>query len=67
MKIDLTLEEVNAILSILGDLTQEEVNAILTILGDMPTKTGVFPLVMKIKVQADALIAAEQKEQEAAQ
>ena len=49
------------------DLTQEEVNAILTILGDMPTKTGLFPLVMKIKVQADALIAAEQKEQEAAQ
>ena len=50
-----------------ADLTQEEVNAILTILGDMPTKTGIFPLVMKIKVQADALIAAEQKEQEAAQ
>ena len=49
------------------DLTLEEVNAILSILGDMPTKTGVFPLVMKIKVQADALAAAEQQQQEAAQ
>ena len=45
------------------DLNLEEVNVLMNILGDMPTKTGVFPLVMKIKVQADALIAAEQAEQ----
>ena len=34
-------------------LTTEEVNAILAVLGDLPTKTGAFPLVMKIKDQAD--------------
>ena len=36
------------------DLTAEEVNAILQVLGDLPTKTGAFPLVIKIKEQADA-------------
>ena len=36
------------------DLTAEEVNAILQVLGELPTKTGVFPLVIKIKEQADA-------------
>jgi len=36
------------------DLTAEEVNAILQVLGELPTKTGAFPLVIKIKEQADA-------------
>ena len=36
------------------ELTAEEVNAILQVLGDLPTKTGAFPLVIKIKEQADA-------------
>ena len=36
------------------DLTTEEVNAILQVLGELPTKTGAFPLVVKIKEQADA-------------
>ena len=36
------------------DLTVEEVNAILQVLGDLPTKTGAYPLVMKIKEQADS-------------
>jgi hypothetical protein len=36
------------------DLTAEEVNAILQVLGELPTKTGAFPLVVKIKEQADA-------------
>jgi hypothetical protein len=36
------------------DLTVEEVNAILQVLGELPTKTGAFPLVIKIKEQADA-------------
>jgi len=40
------------------NLTVEEVNAILQVLGDLPTKTGAYPLVMKIKEQAEA-----QKEQ----
>jgi hypothetical protein len=35
-------------------LTVDEVNAILQVMGDLPTKTGAFPLVMKIKQQADA-------------
>ena len=35
-------------------LSVEEVNAILQVLGDLPTKTGAWPLVMKIKEQADA-------------
>lgn len=35
-------------------LTVEEINAILQVMGDLPTKTGAFPLVMKIKAQADA-------------
>lgn len=34
-------------------LTVEEVNGILAVLGDLPTKSGAYPLVMKIKVQAD--------------
>jgi hypothetical protein len=35
------------------DLTIEEVNAILQVLGDLPTKTGAWPLVLKIKEQAE--------------
>lgn len=35
-------------------LTVEEINGILQVMGDLPTKTGAFPLVMKIKAQADA-------------
>ena len=34
--------------------TVEEVNAILGVLGDLPTKTGAWPLVVKIKEQAEA-------------
>ena len=35
-------------------LTPEEVQAIFNILGDLPTKTGVYPLMVKIKEQAEA-------------
>lgn len=35
-------------------LFSEEVNAIITVLGDLPTKTGVYPLIIKIKQQAEA-------------
>ena len=35
-------------------LTVEEVNAILQVLGDLPSKTGAWPLIVKIKEQADA-------------
>jgi hypothetical protein len=35
------------------ELTIEEVNAILQVLGDLPSKTGAWPLIVKIKEQAD--------------
>jgi len=35
------------------NLTVDEVNAIMAMLGDMPTKTGAWILLMKIKEQAD--------------
>jgi len=41
-------------------LTVDEVNAILQVLGDLPTKMGAYPLVMKIKGQAEAQIPKEQ-------
>lgn len=40
-------------------LTVEEVNAILQTLGELPSKTGAWPLIVKIKQQADAQV--EQK------
>ena len=36
------------------ELSENDINVILAILGDMPSKTGTWPLMMKIKVQADA-------------
>ena len=35
-------------------LTVEEVNAILGVLGDLPTKSGAWPLVLKINEQAES-------------
>lgn len=34
-------------------LTVEEVNAVLAVLGDLPTKSGAWPLLLKIKGQAE--------------
>jgi len=34
-------------------LTVDEVNAILTTLGELPSKTGAWPLIVKIKTQAE--------------
>jgi uncharacterized membrane protein YgcG len=39
-------------------LTAEETNAILQVLGDLPTKTGAWNLVVKIKKQADEQMKA---------
>ncbi len=36
------------------NLEENEINAILAVLGDLPSKSGTWPLMMKIKVQADA-------------
>ena len=35
-------------------LSVDEVNAILAVLGDLPSKTGAWILMTKIKEQADA-------------
>ena len=40
-------------------LTVEEVNAILQVLGDLPSKTGAWPLIVKIKEQADLQLAPQ--------
>ena len=49
------------------NLEEHEINAILAVLGDMPSKTGTWPLMMKIKVQADAqLVESEEGEGKAA-
>ena len=44
------------------NLEENEINAILAILGDLPSKSGTWPLMMKIKVQADAQMAATEEE-----
>lgn len=36
------------------ELSVDEVNAILGVLGDLPTKSGAWPLIVKIKEQAEA-------------
>ena len=38
-------------------LTVEEVNAVLQTLGNLPTSSGAYPLMMKIKTQAEAAVA----------
>ena len=35
------------------NLTAEEINAILQVLGQLPTSSGAWPLVVKIKAQAE--------------
>ena len=42
------------------ELSVEEVNAILGVLGDLPTKTGVWPLIVKIKEQAESQVEPEE-------
>lgn len=37
-------------------LTVDEVNAILGVLGDLPTKVGAWPLLVKVKEQAEAQV-----------
>ena len=37
-------------------LTIEEANTVLAALGQLPTNTGVFPLLKKIKEQGDAQV-----------
>ena len=42
-------------------LKVEEVNAVLAVLGDLPSKTGAWVLITKIKEQAEAQLPKEQE------
>ena len=46
------------------ELNENEINAILAILGDMPSKSGTWPLMIKIKVQADAQLVEPEEDEE---
>lgn len=43
-------------------LEVEEVNAILSLLGELPSKTGAYTLIVKIKEQADPQVAPQEAE-----
>ena len=43
-------------------LTVEEVNGILATLGQLPTSSGAWPLVCKIKEQAESQLPKEDKD-----
>ena len=43
-------------------LTVEEVNGILQTLGQLPTSSGAWPLVVKIKQQAEEQLPKEDKD-----
>ena len=45
-------------------LNVQEVNAVLSVLGEIPAKMGLWPLIVKIKEQADAQIPQENKEEQ---
>ena len=44
------------------ELSADEVNAILQVLGDLPTKTGAWPLIVKIKEQAESQVEPEESD-----
>jgi hypothetical protein len=44
------------------NLTVEEVNSVLHVLGELPTRMNAYPLLMKIKEQAEAQLPKEQSE-----
>lgn len=35
------------------ELTKEELDAIINVLGQLPTSSGAWPLLMKLKMQAE--------------
>ena len=47
------------------NLEENEINAILAILGDMPSKSGTWPLMMKIQAQAQAQMPEPEEEEPA--
>jgi hypothetical protein len=44
-------------------LSVEEVNAVLQVLGELPSKTGAYVLLMKIKDQAEKQVKGETPEE----
>lgn len=46
------------------NLTVDEVNAVLGTLGQLPTSSGAWPLVVKIKEQAEAQLPSEDVKEE---
>lgn len=46
-------------------LTVDEVNAVLQTLGNLPTSSGAWPLVVKIKDQAESQLPAQSAPPEA--
>jgi hypothetical protein len=40
-------------------LSVEEVNSVLQVLGELPSKTGAWPLIIKIKTQAESQVPKE--------
>jgi len=43
-------------------LSAEEINSILGVLGELPSKTGAWPLIMKIKEQAESQMPQDTEE-----
>ena len=43
-------------------LTAEEVNGILGVLGQLPTSSGAWPIVIKIKQQSESQLPKEEKD-----
>ena len=41
------------------DLEQSEVQFILNVLGELPAKSGVWPLIVKVKAQAEDQLSKE--------
>lgn len=48
----------------INELTIEDINLILSGLSELPTKSGAYPVAMKIKAQAEAQLPSEQKTDE---
>lgn len=45
----------------LQNLTIEDINLILAGLSELPTKSGAFPVAMKVKTQAEAQLKQEEQ------
>jgi len=46
------------------NLSVEEINMVLQVLGQTPTNSGVYPLLMNIKQQAESMVRTNQASQQ---